>query len=165
MNKHTKTSADKGIVFLLLPSLMGIMVSFFSLVGLTLAWFHTSMRVEGSNMTAANFDVIAEVKNTEATSEIIATGKSFDLPAGIYEIAISRCGTSKTSAGYALLAIGDNLYHTELLELDNAFTFQIATESLIHIELTPRWGTIEDSSSQKISSQETLTIANTEVAN
>lgn len=157
--RSTTEELDKSILMLLMPSFVGIVVSLFSLVGLTLAWFHTSMTVDGQNMTAANFDVVAKVKDASTNAEIFTSGKAFDLTSGTYEISISRCGTSKESSGYAIVEIGGTSYYTELLKLEEPFTFQIETDSETHFELTPHWGIETDSSYQKIDPLESLIIA------
>ncbi len=148
MDKKETLSTNENLIFLLLPSLLGIGISLFFLVGLTFAWFNTSISTTGQNLVAATFDVTMTIKNITDNMIIDNTEKTYTLDEGNYEITIRRSGTSIDSVGYAVIKIGETSYNTHLLNKNEDLIFQINTDVPLTIETKPIWGSygIDDNS-------------------
>lgn len=134
---------DKNIMWLLIPSFIGLFVSSISLAGLTLAWFKTSMNIENRNFVAGNFDVVAQIFD-QSGSELTEEDTGYGLEEGTYTIRLSRSGTSMTSEGYALIRIGEFTYHTVPLSKENTIEFTVYTDTSLPLSFVPVWGSVEN---------------------
>ena len=66
--KHTKP-ADKNLMRLLVPSIVGILICMVCLSGTTWAWFSASVQTGAQTITAANFNVEVAIDPTPVISE------------------------------------------------------------------------------------------------
>lgn len=140
MDKKETLLTNENLIFLLLPSLLGIGISLFFLVGLTFAWFNTSISTTGQSLVAATFDITMTIKNIADGATIDNADKTYTLDPGNYEITIKRTGTSIDSVGYVELKIGETLYNTQLLNKNVDLIFQINTDAPLTIDVKPIWG-------------------------
>lgn len=147
---------DENIIWLLLPSFIGLSVSLISLVGLTLAWFKTNMPISSNPIVAANFDIAATI--TSSGTEITKTDGFYHLEPSSYEITLKRTGTSEMSQGYSLIQIGDYTYHSAPLEKGQPITFKLTIDTPHDIEFLPVWGTSELNDQNKIDDESSIEI-------
>lgn len=140
MNKKETKFINENMTILVLTSLLVIGVSLFCLVGLTFAWFNTSIQASRQNLVAANFDVTMTIKKSDGTI-IDNVEKTYTFEDGEYDVTLKRSGTSLDSVGFANVKVGGALYNTELLNKDGELTFKVKTDEPLVIEVKPVWGT------------------------
>ncbi|HBA37084.1 MAG TPA: hypothetical protein DCY94_00035 [Firmicutes bacterium] len=139
-SKHRKIITT---ICLVAPSTLGILACILTTSDLTSAWFNTDITYSKHVLVAASFDIETSVYNKD--SKLDKIDDRYTLSEGTYDITLTRIGKS-TSSGYAIVEIGDTSYHTEPLKVGKTYTFKITTDSLVNLNITPKWGldTIEE---------------------
>lgn len=131
--KHRKAMPGGKLIQLLLPSIVGIVLSFNFLIGVSWAWYTDTALGVLENVSMADFS--CDVSVTSADSDFFDTRRSssgepaeFSLVAnGTYKVTISTTGTATN--GYCILKFWDavnerqNVYYTDQITVDSAFTF------------------------------------------
>lgn len=148
MNNHK--FIFKNFSYFIIPLLLGLQVSLFCLVDLTFGWFNTSMNTTSQNIVAANYDIDILIRNTSNGSIVEKYNDRYALNEGNYEILLRRTGTSQNSTGYAEIKIGDNLYNTELLNINVDFIFTLYIDFPVEIQINPIWGSYNLDSNETI---------------
>ncbi len=130
---------EDNLIWLLLPSFIGLFVSVICLIGLTFAWFKTNTTTNSRTIIAANFIIDSIV--TEENGTIIRQNDSvYNLTPGNYAVSLTRTGTSQTTNGYSLIKLGDYIYHTSSLKKDDPIEFTIKIDTALTLEFVPVWG-------------------------
>lgn len=140
--KHRRARPGRPLLQLLLPSIIGIVLSFSFLIGTSWAWYTDTALGVLENVNMAEFS--CEVSVTSADSNFVDTQCSasgepaiFSLEAnGVYEVKILTAGNATT--GYCVLKFWDAVnerqivYYTDQITTDLTFTYQNGvTEQMI----------------------------------
>lgn len=130
--KHTKP-ADKNLMRLLVPSIVGILICMVCLSGTTWAWFSASVQTGAQTITAANFNVEVAIDPTPVISE----GGKYTLTRNTaYTVTLTATGTANEIGGYCIvdndagdrhytsqIKPGASLQFTLIPEADGIYTF------------------------------------------
>lgn len=130
--KHTKP-ADKNLMRLLMPSIVGILICMVCLSGTTWAWFSASVQTGAQTITAANFNVEVAIDPTPVISE----GGKYTLTRNTaYTVTLTATGTANEIGGYCIvdndagdrhytsqIKPGASLQFTLIPEADGIYTF------------------------------------------
>lgn len=140
--KHRRARPGRPLLQLLLPSIIGIVLSFSFLIGTSWAWYTDTALGVLENVNMAEFS--CEVSVRSADSDFVDTRCSasgepaiFSLEAnGVYEVKILTAGNATT--GYCVLKFWDAVnerqivYYTDQITTDLTFTYQNGvTEQMI----------------------------------
>ncbi len=137
MPKNNK-SANVNIIYMLMPSLIGIILCTACLIGLTFAWFTVSIDVAPQKFTAANFDF--DVSVTYNSEDIAQNADStFSLKAGTsYYITLNPIGTA--NSGYCIIQNGNRNYYSDTIKKGQPFSFTLIPGSDSDFAFIPVWG-------------------------
>lgn len=135
--KHEKPT-DENIIKMLLPPIAGIIMCAACLVGLTLAWFTTSVETPTKKITASNFDAAVTVRYENAYGEDAASVQSvYELESGTYYVELRPTGNG---TGYVIVEADGEKYYTEPIRNED-FCFTLNVEGNVRLSFTPVWGT------------------------
>lgn len=150
--KYAKVS-DKSLSRIMLSSVFGILICGICLVGLTWAWFSSSITSTANNITAANFTVdirVTHVGDDTPLSPTEENGKyTYTLSAGTeYAVIITALGDAEKYGGYCSVSyLRANPYHTIQLYPGtgdgkiHSVTFTVNASDASELTITPQWGT------------------------
>ena len=133
--KHSK-STDENIMWLLLPSFVGIILCMVCLAGSTWAWFSASVQTSPQTITAGNYDIKVDISPDPAPAE--GGGYSLD-PYQSYTVTLTASGTAP-SGGYCKIEGGVAPLYTTQLKPGNALTFTLSPETTADYTFTAVWG-------------------------
>ena len=133
--KHSK-STDENIMWLLLPSFVGIILCMVCLAGSTWAWFSASVQTSPQTITAGNYDIKVDISPDPAPAE----GGVYSLePYQSYTVTLTASGTAP-SGGYCKIEGGVAPLYTTQLKPGNALTFTLSPETTADYTFTAVWG-------------------------
>ncbi len=115
------------------------------------------MTLNTQSIVAANFALSTSIKTTNGI-DVASLDRTYDLMPGSYTVSVLRTGTSTTSIGYALIKIGDFVYHSAPLEKDTPITFTVTLDTAMKVEFLPIWGTPELDDQNKIADGSSIEI-------
>ncbi len=155
LGKHCKKESSDNLTAMLLPSILGIILCAFCLVGSTWAWFTASQSTAPQTITAANYDVSVTVtleKNTISSENGI-----YSLAAGKYTVSFTTVGDATT--GYCIVDFDGTEIHTEQIAKGASIVFYIDAEQPVTLKITPQWGTSTHDINTKIKSGDTISVS------
>ena len=125
-------------VFLLLPSVLGMILCAAMLVGTSWAWFVSSVHVP-QTMTVANFYVTPVIVDEEGTLVERTAEGSYSLRGNTtYQIALTASSTA--SGGYCIVRCGEQTYYTEQIFRAGVLSFTITPDVDTNCSFVAMWG-------------------------
>ncbi len=142
--KYAKVS-DKSFSRIMFFSVFGILICGICLAGLTWAWFSSNVTSTANHITAADFSVRVEVKQSESVIVPENENGSYKLNSGDYTVTVTAGGSATT--GYCKVTLDQISYHTVQLYptggdgRPQSVTFTVNASGDSDLTITPQWGT------------------------
>ncbi len=133
--------AESAFSRLILISLVGIMLCFICLTGLTWALFSHSITNEGNRVQTARFSAAVTVLNSEGVALTIGDMGYTLAAGGTYTVSITADGTAST--GHCIIMLDGDCCMTDALASGDAVCFTVdcsAMETDVTLAISSRWG-------------------------
>ncbi len=151
MNNPDKRSIVSGLrpprvkdplTAMLLPSVLGILLSAVCLAGGSFAWFTATETVSAPTIQAAKYDVSVAVSAGES-APVLPQGEIYRLAEpGSYTVTLTAVGDAAT--GYCILYLGDRQLHTVQFPGGESpgerITFTLEIGEAAELRIVPQWG-------------------------
>lgn len=142
MSNKNERLTDNNLMFMLMPSFIGIAVCTVCLIGLSFAWFTASVEVAPQKLTAANFAL--DVSITDDSGEIAQNADStFSLKADTsYNVTLKPIGTA--NSGYCIMRNKNLSYFSDTIKKGQSFSFTLIPGSDSDFTFVSAWGLPKD---------------------
>lgn len=138
--KHEKPT-DENIFRLLMPSFVGIIVCMVCLAGSTWAWFYASIQVQPQTIAAANFNIVASIKDANDNEIPITSKGSYALSQGSeYKVTLTAVGTADKFGGYCMVEGAGASHYTDTMLPDDTLSFTFIPQATSDYTFTAVWG-------------------------
>lgn len=160
ITKYDKADSD-DIFRMLLPSFIGIIACAVCIVGLTMAWFTSSVKTPSVQLGASRFVMDTTVvggTDEEYESEIISDSGIYELKAkGTYSVTVTGISDIGSGSGYAIISYEyagtEYSYVTDPITFKDghytSVTFTIKVPEDLSVRIEGGWGTSSTEASIK----------------
>lgn len=135
---NAQDKINSSIMHLLLPSILGIILCFICLAGMSWAWFTASVSADAQTITAASTSAALTIRDNNGT-EVEAHNGNYTLVKGCsYTVNITATGTA--SKMYCLISGGGTTYCTSAIENGGSLDITINVPDVDTVyTFTPVW--------------------------
>ncbi len=144
-----------GLMSLIMPSIVGILISAVCLAGGTWAWFTSSQTAQSGEIRAADYDIRAAIFDASGVS--LPEASEYDLGAGDYTLVLKATGDA--TRGYCVIKLDGYTVHTTDIKPGEVLTLTLHLNAPARLLLVPQWGSSAKPAEERASETVTYTPA------